>query len=309
MAIDKNRARAIVFFAGLGVLGLAACMDDAREARLMPTTTPGYGLFYMDEGASTKLAYGAPNSDDVSLMMQCAKGSRMVEISDLSRGGSAPTLTLASEGRKAELKATADNGDGTALVTARAAIDAAPLQAFRRSGRIDVGYAGARYGIVANTAERCRDRTLLHRLRSRRLNCGGAACYSMYQTPSGSATSCPPVNRDRTSSRIATTASAAGLFSAFAASISWLSASSIAETGFRIEVRDHLQGDAGQGQRAPDIDLGRKGFGARDRVGADFLGRALHDVMYRETLAINPAPPCVPIGRAPSCPRTEDGFL
>jgi hypothetical protein len=154
MAIRKNQARAVVFFAGLSLLGLAACMDDAREARLTPTTTQGYGLFYVDEGASTKLAYGAPNSDDVSLMLQCAKGSRVVEISDLSRGGSAPILTLASEGLKADLKAAVDRGEGAALVTARTGVDAPPLQAFRRSGRIDIGYAGARYGIAANAFER-----------------------------------------------------------------------------------------------------------------------------------------------------------
>jgi len=154
MAIRKNQVRIAAFFAGLGLLGLAACMDDARQARFIPSTTPGYGLFFMDEGASAKLAYGAPNSDDVSLMMQCAKGSRTVQVSDVARGGLASTMTLASEGRSSTLKTAADAGDGTTLVTASVHSDAGPLKGFRRTGRIDVTYAGANYGIVANPAER-----------------------------------------------------------------------------------------------------------------------------------------------------------
>jgi len=154
MAVHKTQVRAALFFAGLGLLGLAACMDDARQARFIPTTTPGYGLFYMDEGASAKLAYGAPNSDDVSLMMQCAKGSHTVQVSNLARGGAASTMTLASEGRTSTLKTAMDSGDGAALVTASARSDAAPLKGFRRTGRIDVAYAGSTFGIVANPAEK-----------------------------------------------------------------------------------------------------------------------------------------------------------
>jgi len=118
MAIRKNQVRIAAFFAGLGLLGLAACMDDARQARFIPSTTPGYGLFFMDEGAS------------------------------------ASTMTLASEGRSSTLKTAADAGDGTTLVTASVHSDAGPLKGFRRTGRIDVTYAGANYGIVANPAER-----------------------------------------------------------------------------------------------------------------------------------------------------------
>jgi hypothetical protein len=154
MRLRYSQASAIVLIAGLAVLGLVACVQDGRQARLEPRLNAGYGLFYMDEGPSVKLAYGAPNSDDVGLMMECAKGSRTIDVSDIARNGAAPTLTLASDGRIASLKAQPGSGDGAALLTARTRSDIAPLQAFRRSGRMDVAYSGAEYGIVATPAEK-----------------------------------------------------------------------------------------------------------------------------------------------------------
>ena len=155
MRLRKVHANTIVFMAGSAILGLAACMQNQRPLAMAPATAPyAYGLFYMDEGPSVKLAYGAPNSDDVSLMMQCSKGSHMVDVSDLARDGVAPTLILASGGKSARLKVEPSSGDGGALVIARTRTDALPLEAFRQSGRIDVVYSGARYVIVANPAER-----------------------------------------------------------------------------------------------------------------------------------------------------------
>ncbi len=155
MRLRKIHANTIVFTAGVAILGLAACMQNERPMAVAPATAPyAYGLFYMDEGSSVKLAYGAPNSDDVSLMMQCVKGSHTVDVSDLARDGVAPTLILVSGGKSASLKANASSGDGASLIVARARTDAPPLEAFKHSGRIDVVYSGARYVIAANPGER-----------------------------------------------------------------------------------------------------------------------------------------------------------
>lgn len=154
MKLRKSQANAICFIAGAAVLGLTACMHNERQAAVVPQFAPStYGLFYMDEGPSAKLAYGAPNSDDVSLMMQCVKGSHMIDVSDVARDGTPPSLILASGGKSARLHVEPSSGDGEALVVARARTDALPLQSFRRSGRIDVAYSGTRYVIVASPSE------------------------------------------------------------------------------------------------------------------------------------------------------------
>lgn len=157
MTLRRNQANAIVFVAGIAVLGLAACMQDNRQTAMIPSSTAPstYGLFYMDEGGSAKLAYGAANSDDVGLMMECAKGSRVISVSDVARGAvGRPTLVLASGGQKDILNAAPSDGDGAALLVANTRSDTPPLRAFRRSGKIDVGYPGAEYDITANAAEK-----------------------------------------------------------------------------------------------------------------------------------------------------------
>jgi hypothetical protein len=155
MGLSKLKTGGAVLIVGVSILGLAACMQERQEAKLAPQPAPsGFGLFYMDEGASVKLAYGAPNSDDVGFMMQCAKGSRRVEITDVARVGAPPNLTLNAQGRAAALRAVLVDGAGTSILVARTAADTPPLQAFRRSGRIDVVYAGKRYGVTASAAEK-----------------------------------------------------------------------------------------------------------------------------------------------------------
>jgi hypothetical protein len=155
MRLRIIHTNAIFLAAAAVALGLAACTQGGHQAAVISVPTPyAYGLFYTDEGPSVKLAYGAANSDDVSMMMQCAKGSRRVEVSDVARDGAAPTLTLVSGGQSTQLKTSPSSGDGEVLLVARASVDAAPLAAFRRSGRIDVVYPGARYVIAAGPSER-----------------------------------------------------------------------------------------------------------------------------------------------------------
>jgi hypothetical protein len=132
---------------------LAACGHD-EKAQVATTIAPSFGFFYVDEGPSAKLAYGEANSDNVGLMLQCQRGSRVVEVSDVVRSAPAATLTLVSAGQKSDLKAAVEAGEGQPLVTARAPSASPALAAFRRSGRIEVAYAGLRYAIAAKPQER-----------------------------------------------------------------------------------------------------------------------------------------------------------
>jgi hypothetical protein len=79
-------------------VGVTACVQEATQVGLTTRPTGNFGLFYMDEGPSVKLAYGAPNSDDVAFMMQCAKGSHVIEISITSHQDVDPTLTVGADG-------------------------------------------------------------------------------------------------------------------------------------------------------------------------------------------------------------------
>jgi hypothetical protein len=137
-----------------GAALLVGCTQDGRQEPIATSLAPGFGLYYLDEGASAKLAYGQANSDNVGLMLQCAKGSRLVEVSDTVRSAPAPTLVLASDGRTSALKAEVQSGEGSPMVLARAPAASPALAGFRRSGRIEVSYAGLRYGVAAKPQER-----------------------------------------------------------------------------------------------------------------------------------------------------------
>jgi hypothetical protein len=102
-------------------------MQDGHREALIPSAPSNYALFYMDEGPSVKLAYGAPNSDDVGMMMECAKGSRVISVSDVARSSlGRPTVVLASGGRKDILNAAQSDGDGATLLVAHTPSDTAP---------------------------------------------------------------------------------------------------------------------------------------------------------------------------------------
>jgi hypothetical protein len=133
---------------------VAACTQDGGRPAPTAQIPPGFGLFFQDEGGSAKLAYGEANSDNVGLMMECAKGSQLVQVSDLVRSSPAPLLTLVSGGRATQLKTEVEAGMGAPIYTASAPAAAPALAAFRRSGRMEVSYAGLRYGVAAKPNER-----------------------------------------------------------------------------------------------------------------------------------------------------------
>jgi hypothetical protein len=144
--------------AALGVI-LASCMEGGgrrNTAAVVPQTSASpYGLFYSDDGSSAKLAYGQANSDNVDIMIQCAKGSRKVEVTNVASASRAPKLTLVSAGASADLKARVEeSGEGAVMLIADAPMDSAPLTAFRRAGHLEVAQAGNRYSLTATADER-----------------------------------------------------------------------------------------------------------------------------------------------------------
>ena len=85
-----------IAFALLLVTGLAAC-----KPRMVDTTPPvfqtppEYGLAFNDDAASARLTFGAPNSDDVELIMSCYNGSGRIMVTDLWHVGAKVTAKWA----------------------------------------------------------------------------------------------------------------------------------------------------------------------------------------------------------------------
>lgn len=129
---------------------LSGCQQGGMSSPLMSTTN--YGLHLIDEGDSAKLAYGEANSDNVGLMLECAKGSRTIEVSDVARGDGAK-LNLKSGAARAEFKGKVVAGPGAAVVAATGAADAPVMRAFRDSGKMEVETAGRRYDVNATPGE------------------------------------------------------------------------------------------------------------------------------------------------------------
>jgi hypothetical protein len=154
MPHQNVRIFAAVGFAALAAAGLAGCAGGGSGA-LPAQTIPSYGLHYMSEGGSAKLAYGRANSDDVGLMLQCRKGSRQVEVTDAIRAvaPSSPTLVLTAAGARSALKPRVQAGEGGGLLIAQTSSDDPALRAFRGSGRMEVASGPSRYGIVASAGE------------------------------------------------------------------------------------------------------------------------------------------------------------
>lgn len=137
-----------------GTTALVGCTHEEQRATLQTETPAGYGFHYVDEGPAAKLAYGQANSDNVGLMLLCEKGSNLVEVSDVVRSNPAPTLTLVSDGRTSDVRVDVQSGPGAGIAVGRAPAASPALSGFRRTGAIEVNYAGLRYGMTAKAIEK-----------------------------------------------------------------------------------------------------------------------------------------------------------
>jgi hypothetical protein len=132
----------------LAACGLAGC--GGAQSGLFPQ----FGLYFNQDSQGANLAYGRANSDEVGVMLQCAKGSRQVELTDVAPGKPHEQLVLASGTQRVSLPAKLLIDDtGAPLAEATLSLDAPVLQGFRRSGVIAVSLGGLRYGLKAKRGE------------------------------------------------------------------------------------------------------------------------------------------------------------
>jgi hypothetical protein len=127
---------------------------------------PGSGVLpslawslYDSEGEGRKLAYGAPSSDDVVLMLTCAPHSGEVIVSTTSAGDS-ERIMLASAGQKASFDGEAIPsavGQGM-FIEASAPADHPALARFARTGELWLKDAGRSARLPVRAAERGRIR-------------------------------------------------------------------------------------------------------------------------------------------------------
>ncbi|CAN1543806.1 hypothetical protein MCEMIH16_01872 [Caulobacteraceae bacterium] len=121
--------------------------------------TPGFAWSYQNhEGEGPKLAYGAPASDNIVLMMTCEPGAQSVDISLLG-GSPKDGMTLTSgdarETLRGELRGDliASPGMGQ-MIQASAHPDSAPLARFARTGDLSLVDRGRTVNLDASPMER-----------------------------------------------------------------------------------------------------------------------------------------------------------
>ncbi|HEY9218576.1 MAG TPA: hypothetical protein VIO94_11040, partial [Phenylobacterium sp.] len=110
---------------------------------------------YESEGEGAKLAYGAPASDDVVLMLACEPHSGQVRV---SRTGAGETIRLASAGERAQLRGEnwADFPGG--YVEAAAPADHPAFARFAATGQISLQHHGRASALPVRAGERARIR-------------------------------------------------------------------------------------------------------------------------------------------------------
>lgn len=115
-------------------LALAGCSAQAA---------PDYGWsFQQDEHEGAKLAYGAPSSDDVVLMMTCAPNSGRVLLSAVTERPR-EEIVLASGGARDRFSGELLPSElGGLLLEARVEAKARSLAGFARTGKLSIVAAG-----------------------------------------------------------------------------------------------------------------------------------------------------------------------
>jgi hypothetical protein len=147
MRLRKAMTIAAMVAGGLG----SGCSLSRPAAGLLPK----FGLYFNQDGQTASLAYGRANSDDVSLMLACGKGSREVKVTNVAGTERADRLTLVSGPQRLEVPVKVRKDEsGAYLAEARLPSSAPVLQSFRRSGAVAVSLGGAHYGLQATGDER-----------------------------------------------------------------------------------------------------------------------------------------------------------
>jgi hypothetical protein len=120
------------------LLPLAACKPRAPADASSPIfqAPPEYGLAFNDDLANARLSFGAPNSDDVELIMACYKGSGRIMVTDLWQESAAVTARSgqAKLSYSGQISTNLESGGSEVEFWARPADP--PLAAFRNTGEL-----------------------------------------------------------------------------------------------------------------------------------------------------------------------------
>lgn len=138
--------RTLAIFGAMLCVVLGSCVSGPQ--------TPGFAwTFQRNEGEGPKLAYGAPASDNIVLMMTCEPGSSTIDM--LLQGGSPDGVVLASGNARERLRGAlvASPGAGQ-MVEASARPDSAALAGFARTGDLSLTDRGRTVKLDASPAER-----------------------------------------------------------------------------------------------------------------------------------------------------------
>jgi len=132
-----------------GGLFLAGCDGPSAFA---PTH---FGFYFNQDGPDANLAYGEAQSDNVGLMLQCSKGSRQVQLTDVASAKPEARLVLTSGGQRLALSAKQTiDPTGASLAQAALPLDAPVLRGFRDSGEMAVNLGPSHYGLRARHEEK-----------------------------------------------------------------------------------------------------------------------------------------------------------
>ncbi len=127
----------------VAVLGLSACAHAIDNVEAPPPVAMAWGLNHV-EGEGAKLAYGAPGSDNLILMMTCQPRSDEVAVTLVGFEADAhPKVTLGSGRISTRIQAERTPGMGGYDVSANTRATNTALRRFAETGELIVG-VGAR---------------------------------------------------------------------------------------------------------------------------------------------------------------------
>lgn len=137
----------------LAMIALVAC--GGLAGCVVAPTAPGFAWsFQHNAGEGPKLAYGAPASDNIVLMMTCEPGSQRVDVS-LMGGSPKAGLTLVSGDARQTLRADLVSSPGMGqMIQAVARPASAPLAGFARTGDLSLVDRGRTVKVDATPSER-----------------------------------------------------------------------------------------------------------------------------------------------------------
>lgn len=137
-----------ILLAMLG-LTLGSCASQPRPSN-------GFAWNYQpDQGEGVKLAYGAPQSDAVLLMMNCQEGSNRVQVSMLG-GSEREGVVLASNGARDSFggQVQTDPMGGGQVVMVDVPANAPSLAQFARTGELTLIDRGRPISLSADGGEK-----------------------------------------------------------------------------------------------------------------------------------------------------------